>query len=34
VARRSGREPIVHVAVGIDAEGFIGLLLARIGSLE
>jgi len=32
--RRSGREPNVHVAVGIDAEGFIALLLARIASLE
>jgi len=32
--RRSGREPNAHVAVGIDAEGFIGLLLTRIASLE
>jgi inosine-uridine nucleoside N-ribohydrolase len=33
VWRRSGREPNARVAVGIDAEGFIGLLLERLASL-
>jgi inosine-uridine nucleoside N-ribohydrolase len=31
--RRTGREPNAHVAVGIDAEGFLELLVERIGSL-
>jgi inosine-uridine nucleoside N-ribohydrolase len=33
VWRRSGREPNAHVAVGIDADGFVELLLERIASL-
>jgi len=31
--RRSGREPNAHVAVGIDSDGFIDLLLGRLASL-
>jgi inosine-uridine nucleoside N-ribohydrolase len=31
--RRSGREPNAHVAVGIDADAFVELLLERIASL-
>ncbi len=31
--RRTGREPNADVAVDVDAEGFIGLLCGRIGSL-
>jgi inosine-uridine nucleoside N-ribohydrolase len=31
--RRTGREPNAHVAVDVDAEGFIELLCGRIGSL-
>jgi inosine-uridine nucleoside N-ribohydrolase len=31
--RRSGREPNAHVAVGIDADGFVALLLERLASL-
>ena len=31
--RRSGREPNAHVAVGIDPDGFIDLLLGRLASL-
>jgi inosine-uridine nucleoside N-ribohydrolase len=31
--RRSGREPNAHVAVGIDADAFVQLLLERIESL-
>src|SRR5439155_16797944 len=34
VWRRTGREPNAHVAVGVDATGFVDLLLARIASLE
>jgi inosine-uridine nucleoside N-ribohydrolase len=33
VWRRTGREPNARVAVDIDADGFIGLLLERVGSL-
>jgi inosine-uridine nucleoside N-ribohydrolase len=31
--RRTGNEPNAHVAVGIDAEGFVSLLLERLASL-
>jgi inosine-uridine nucleoside N-ribohydrolase len=31
--RRSGREPNAHVAVGIDSEAFLGLLLERLSAL-
>ncbi len=31
--RRTGREPNAHVGVGVDAEGFIDLLVERISSL-
>ena len=31
---RAGREPNAHVAVGIDADGFVELLLERVGSLR
>jgi inosine-uridine nucleoside N-ribohydrolase len=31
--RRSGKEPNAHVAVGVDGEGFLELLLERIESL-
>jgi inosine-uridine nucleoside N-ribohydrolase len=31
--RRSGREPNAHVAVGIDSDGFIALLLERLAAL-
>ena len=31
--RRSGREPNAHVAVGIDADAFVALLLERLASL-
>jgi inosine-uridine nucleoside N-ribohydrolase len=31
--RRTGREPNVHVAVGIDAESFLALLLQRLAAL-
>jgi inosine-uridine nucleoside N-ribohydrolase len=31
--RRTGREPNAHVAVGIDAEGFLELLLQRLAAL-
>jgi inosine-uridine nucleoside N-ribohydrolase len=31
---RSGREPNTNVAVGIDADGFIELLLERLGGLD
>jgi inosine-uridine nucleoside N-ribohydrolase len=34
VWKRTGREPNAHVAVGIDADGFIELLLERLGSLD
>jgi len=34
VWRRTGREPNARVAVGIDADGFIELLLERLGSLD
>jgi inosine-uridine nucleoside N-ribohydrolase len=33
VWRRSGREPNAHVAVGIDADGFVELLLERLAAL-
>ena len=33
VWRRSGREPNSHVAVGIDADGFLDLLIERLNSL-
>jgi len=33
VWRRTGREPNAHVAVGVDAEGFVELLLDRIAGL-
>ena len=32
--RRSGREPNSHVGVEIDAEGFLGLLIERLNSLQ
>ena len=32
--RRTGREPNAHVAVDVDADGFIDLLCGRIGSLR
>jgi inosine-uridine nucleoside N-ribohydrolase len=31
--RRSGREPNAHVAVGIDSDAFIALLLERLAAL-
>jgi inosine-uridine nucleoside N-ribohydrolase len=34
VWRRSGREPNSHVGVDIDADGFLGLLIERLNSLE
>ena len=34
VWKRTGREPNARVAVGIDADGFIELLLDRLGSLD
>ena len=34
VWKRTGREPNTRVAVGIDADGFIELLLDRLGSLD
>jgi inosine-uridine nucleoside N-ribohydrolase len=34
VWRRSGREPNSHVAVGIDADGFLDLLIERLNSLQ
>jgi purine nucleosidase/pyrimidine-specific ribonucleoside hydrolase len=34
VWNRTGREPNVHVAVGIDADGFLELLLERLGRLD
>jgi inosine-uridine nucleoside N-ribohydrolase len=34
VWRRSGREPNAHVAVDIDADGFLELLIERINSLQ
>jgi inosine-uridine nucleoside N-ribohydrolase len=33
VWRRSGREPNAHVAIGIDADGFVELLLERLATL-
>ena len=33
VWRRTGREPNAHVAVGVDAEGFVELLLDRVAGL-
>src|SRR5262249_48891771 len=34
VWRRSGREPNSHVAVDIDADGFLDLLIERLNSLQ